>query len=206
MRLKLIAAALLLAAPALAAPDTVTTPGANTYTAKPLTTTTVPLVATTPLGGATSVGGMTTAVCVTPTITANTYSAGQQVGGLLTFTNLFGAKGSGIVQSATVTSRTKQATGAFRLYLFAANPNLTTWTDRTTPTINVADDHKVRLPIDFPTSFGDLGTHSVWGQVGLGQALSVGGPTIWGVLVTTTALSAFAANGDIQVCLTALVD
>lgn len=150
--------------------------------------------------------GTINSVCVTPTITANTYSAGQEVGGLMTFANAFNTSGRGIIQSIAVDSKTKQTAGTLRLYTFVGNPSNSTWTDRGTPAINAADVFKVRTPIDLPTPYYDLGTHTVWGAFGVGQAINAGGTSLYAVLVATSALSAFGSTSDIQVCIKTLAD
>lgn len=150
--------------------------------------------------------GTINSVCVTPTITANTYSAGQEVGGLMTFANAFNTSGRGIIQSIAVDSKTKQTAGTLRLYTFVGNPSNSTWTDRGTPAINAADVFKVRTPIDLPTPYYDLGTHTVWGAFGVGQAINAGSTSLYAVLVATSALSAFGSTSDIQVCIKTLAD
>ncbi len=85
-----------------------------------------------------NVGGKTVSVTVTPTVTAsNSYGTNYVVGGLLTFANAFTSKGSGILQSVTVTCK-KVETSGFTFFPFNANPSNTTWTDAAVAAINQA--------------------------------------------------------------------
>ena len=90
-----------------------------------------------------SVLGRTSAPSVTPTMTASSaYTAGNVVGGLLTFTNAVDAALSGILQRVTVDCKSVQTAG-FKLYVFAANPGSSTFTDKTAPAIAAADVGKL---------------------------------------------------------------
>jgi len=139
--------------------------------------------------------------CVTPTITANTYTQYFEVGGLMTFGLAFGQKTSGVIQTVSVTTKQKQASTSLRLYLFNANPSNSTWTDRVVPAINALDSNKVKAVVDLTDSFTDLGAHTIWTKSALGISYAASTSTVFGVLVATTNLVAFGTTSDLEVCL-----
>ena len=152
------------------------------------------------------VGGRTVSVCVTPTITASTYAIKQAIGGLITFPNAFRtATGSGILQDVVVTSKSVQTVG-LTFYPFDTNPTASTLTDHATAAIAAADVGRVRTPTALNTAYSDLGTHTVWGAYGLGQAFAPGATTLYGVLVAQGTTAAFASTSDIQICAKVLQD
>lgn len=153
-----------------------------------------------------NVGGKTVSITVTPTVTAsNAYGVNYVVGGLLTFANAFTSKGSGILQSVTVTIA-KVETNGFTFFPFNANPSNTTWTDAAVAAINAADVAKVRGPVYLSTN-SQLGTHTVLSAVGLGQAMAPGATSLYGVLIASAALTnQFASTSDVTVTVTILQD
>lgn len=159
-----------------------------TYT----TATTNPLAAN--LNGQLRVANGTSASLVTPTVTSNgAYTAGQEVGGLMTFTN---TPDAATITSITVMSRSILTTGV-KAYIFYANPTSTTWTDKTTPAINVLDVSKVLKAVVISTPDSSLGTHTVWeGDVNV----NVTAQSFYVILVFTNAatLTSTSAN-DITV-------
>lgn len=82
--------------------------------------------------------GQSSAVVVAPTVTAGAYSAGNVVGGLLTFANVFGPAFSGRLTDFLVKSKSVQTT-TYKLYLFNQQPTNSTWTDKAAPAINALD-------------------------------------------------------------------
>ena len=158
-----------------------------------------------------NVGGKTVAVTATPTVTTgNAYGINFVVGGLLTFANAFTAKGSGIIQSVTVTCRRIETMG-FTMFFFAGNPSNTTWTDAAVANINAADISIVRGPIALSplvaNSSNALGTMTVSSAFGLGLAMSPGATTLYGVLLSNAGLTNnFTSTSDITVTATVLQD
>ena len=154
------------------------------------------------------VTGRTGQPTATPTVTASSaYTAGNLVGGLMTFTNCF-ATGltSGVLQSIVIRARSVQS-ATFKLYIFSQQPTNTTWTDKTAPNINVLD-----LPflIDiflFAAPDSGLGTMTIYTQDGLGKSIAntANGQNLWGLLVTT-GTPTFASASDISVTLGLLQD
>jgi hypothetical protein len=134
------------------------------------------------------VGGVTVSVTVTPNVTVAAYSAGQCVGGLLTFTNAArsGGPGSGLVQSAVISDVSGQDS-AIDLILFSANPASSTFTDHATCTVNNADLQKVvaTIPVSDCHLLGATAPGMCQGQQqAIPFALGAGNTTIWAVNVS----------------------
>jgi hypothetical protein len=153
-----------------------------------------------------NVGGKTVDICVTPAVTAsNAYGINYVVGGLLTFSNAFTSTGSGILQGVTVTVDKVQSQG-FTFFPFNANPSNTTWTEAAVANINAADVPAQRTPVSLSGN-NQLGTATVAGTAGIGEALAPGTSTLYGILVTNGALTNnFSTTSDVQVCVEILQD
>ena len=135
-----------------------------------------------------NLGGITKQITVNPTVTAsNSYGVNYVVGGLLTFSNSFTTTGSGIIQSIKVNMK-KIETSGFMLVLFDSNPSNSTWTDAAVANINAADVAKVKAVVSL-TSTNILGTHTCLYADGLGIAVNAGGTTLYGVLISLSALT-----------------
>ena len=162
-----------------------------------------------PLGaGANIVGsvlGRTSAPSVTPTLTAaSAYTAGNVVGGLLTFASAVDAALSGILQRVTINCKSVQTAG-FKLYVFAANPSSSTFTDKTAPAIAAADVGKLVDVIALASPDSGLGTHTLYVADGLADAFVLAAASLYAVLVTT-ATPTFGSTSDISVSLGILKD
>jgi hypothetical protein len=98
----------------------------------------------------------------------------------------FGINGGGAVNTIIVTSKSSIAT-VLKAYLFNANPNSSTWTDKVTPAINTADIASLIGVISLPTPDHSLGTMTMWASNNNNlQFVSTTG-SIWVVLVAMTA-------------------
>ena len=151
------------------------------------------------------VGGKTTTVDVTPTITTSVaYAVGNEVGGLLTFSAALLAAGTGLLQSIAVKCKSVQTSG-FKLYMFKANPSNTTWSDKTTPSINVADIPSLIGVYTLGAADSGLGTHTIYNTDGVGNTLNAGATTLYGILVTT-GTPTFASTSGITVAIGVLQD
>ena len=147
---------------------------------------------------------VTASVTVTPTVTAAAYSTGNEVGGLLTFTSAVGAALGGIVQSIAVTSKSIQTTG-LKLYLFSANPSNSTWTDKSTPAINVADLPGLLGSYTLGSADSGLGTMTVWNLDGISKSFRSTTTSLYGVLVAV-GTPTFASTSDVSVTVSVLND
>lgn len=143
---------------------------------------------------------------VTPTLTASSaYTAGNCVGGLLTFTGMV-RRVSAILQSIHVSCKTVQ-TGGLKLYMFNSNPSATTFTNKTAPSLNAADVAKCIGVFTLSTPDNGLGTHTVWNLDGIGKAfvLPTAGAPLYGLLVTS-GTPTFGSTSDVVVNVITLAD
>lgn len=151
-------------------------------------------------------------IAVTPTVTpSSTYSAGNEVGGLLTFISAgVSPTYAGVLESVSMTVNTVQ-TGEFDLYLCTRNPTNSTWADKSTPSINTADKASCSIgPVKLTSVSSGLGTHSVYNATGLATIFGLPNQTsnpnlpsnLYGILVTPSQPSAqFGSASDITVTL-----
>lgn len=153
-----------------------------------------------------NVGGKTVSVCVTPTVTtSNSYGTNYVVGGKLTFANAFTSTGSGILQGVIVTMG-KVETNGFTFVPFNSDPSASTWTDAAVANINATDIPKQRNPVGLSAN-SQLGTTTVAGAVGIGEALAPGTTTLYGLLIANAALTnQFTSTTSVQVCIKILQD
>jgi hypothetical protein len=162
-----------------------------------------------------TVQGLAASVSVTPVVTASSaYTAGNQVGGLLTFNGALNQLGQAILQSVTISTKSVQTTG-FKLYVFTANPTNTTWADKTTPSIAAADLPALAGYVTLSTSDSGLGTMSVYELDGIAKAIAnadlntsqvtqtSSGEPLYGILVTT-GTPTFASTSDLTVTVSTL--
>ena len=172
-------------------------------TTQPISIATMPaLVASTAAIG--QIGGKTATVDVALTVTAAAYATGQIVGGLITFSNALLTAGTGILQSIVIKCKSIQTTG-FKLYLFKSNPTNSTWTDKTTPAINVADIPFLTAVRTLASPDSSLGTHTLYVDDGIGKVLTPGSTTMYGILFATGAPT-FASTSDVTVSIGILQD
>lgn len=145
---------------------------------------------------------------LTPTITSGTYGTNFIMGGLLSFTNAFGASGTGIIQSVSLNFKSIQTTSLL-LFLFSSNPSSTTWTDNAAAAINAADVFKAHSYVVLSNAQSRLAAtaDTQYSATGLGIALNTGSTTVWGVLLTSVVLSATTGStSGMQIALTTLSD
>lgn len=171
----------------------------------PTGTTTQPISGTIALGaGAAAIGsiiGRTTMTVVTPAVTLAAYTAGLEIGGLMTFA-VGGAGTGGTLMSVRVTSKAVQTT-ALTAFIFTTNPSNSTWADRTAPAINAADVASLLCAVPLTSAYSGLGTHTVWNVGNIGAQFL--GASLYVVLVTVSATS-LNSTSDITVSLGLKVD
>ncbi len=130
------------------------------------------------------------------------YSAGDVVGGVLSFASALPAfsGGVGLLQSIKITCKSVQTAG-FKLYLFSANPSNTTWTDNAAPNMNVADLPNLLGVYSLTGNDSGLGTMTIYNLDGIGKVVNVNSSTtLYGVLVTT-GTPTLTSTTDISVAL-----
>lgn len=139
---------------------------------------------------------------VQPTVTAGAYSAGDIVGGLLTFNVGDGA--NSVVMITNVEVAVKAAvTSTLKLVLFSADPTATTKTDNAAYSLAAADVFKVASVIDFANSGAlatDHGTPNSYSVTGLNIVCATdrGTSVIYGLLIDGTGWT-LTSTSDIQV-------
>ena len=153
-----------------------------------------------------SAGGVDVAPPVTQYLTASAitvtassaYTAGNEVGQLLTFTLPTGYQ-TGILQSIQINVKSAQS-NAYKLYLFTAQPAASTWADKTTPAIIGADKFLVVGPLNVAAYDNGLGTDTAYSLGGIAMPFISATQTLYGVLLTTAAVT-FSSSSDVQVSL-----
>ena len=142
---------------------------------------------------------------VTPAVTVGAYSAGNVVGGLISFGTVVNSTVlSGVIESMTVAAKINY-TGGFKLNIFASSPS-TTFTDKTAPAITTADTAKWLDEIVFSSAVQTLGTNcSFYKADNIGSAVVLAGTTLYGVL-TCTGTPTFATTSDVVVTTQILKD
>ena len=152
-----------------------------------------------------SVYSRTARVTATPTVTASSaYTAGNELGGLLTYSNAFGTQQSGVIQSVRAVCKSVQTTG-LKVYFFTTNPTNSTWADKTTPAINAADVGYALGPFTLSSPDSGLGTITTWTLDGIGAAIVASSTTLYAAAVVT-GTPTFASTSDCTVTVTVLQD
>ncbi len=133
------------------------------------------------------------------TVTASSaYTAGNEVGQLLTFTLPAGYT-TGIVQGIQINVKSAQS-NAYKLYLFTTQPVNTTWTDKTMPSLAAGDKGTTIGPFNVAAYDNGLGTTTNYNLAGIAMPFSSATQTLYGVLVTTAAVT-YSSSSDVQVSL-----
>lgn len=145
-----------------------------------------------------SIAGQLSAVALTPTITASSaYVAGNEVGGKLQFTNVFGPAFTGTLSDIIVRCKSVQTT-VYSLYLFSQNPSNTTWTNKTAPSINAADIPFLLGVWTVGASDSGLGTETTNQLNNINAAIHSVNQDLYGVLVCS-ATPTYTSTSDVTV-------
>jgi hypothetical protein len=145
--------------------------------------------------------GQVADVAVTPTVALTAYSAGNVVGGKLTFSNVFGPSFSGTLTDILVKSKSVQTTG-YTLFLFSQNPTNSTWTDKAAPAINALDLPYLLGAFALGSSNSGLGTETTNQTDAINAAISSVNQNLYGILAcvaTPTYLSASDVTVSVRV-------
>jgi len=141
-------------------------------------------------------------VSQTPATTNGAYSAGDVIGGKLTFAAVVPASGeNGEIDAVIVRFKTDQSTPAPRLdlVLLKADPTATSLTDNDPYALNAADYDKVVTVIPL-TTYSDHGSVSSV-EKAWGRKFKLSGATLYGYLVTRDAIT-LGSTSDVSVELT----
>lgn len=153
------------------------------------------------------VGGEVVSVSASPTVQAAAYSAGNVLGGKLTFSSIARiADKSLTIQAAMLFSKAAQTGIPVDLLLFNADPSASTFTDKAALAVAVADYDKL-IGVVHLYDWVSLGTPSLCQALGIAlPALPVsGGRDLYGVLVARAAITP-ASTSDLKVQLRAWRD
>lgn len=127
--------------------------------------------------GANSIGTVvvapsTTDVAVTPTVTASAYTAGNVIGGIMTFASVLAATSfNGILHSITAKFKGSVVTGSLEIAIFKASPSNGTYTDKAAPTWNAADMANLLGIYTLSAPNSKLGTMTIYNLDAIGKAI-----------------------------------
>lgn len=142
--------------------------------------------------------GQVADIAVTPTVTSGSaYTAGNEVGGLLTFTNAFGPSFSGTLTDILVKSKSVQTT-VYSLYLFSQNPTNTTWTNKSAPSINALDLPYLLGVWTVGASNSGLGTETTNQLDAINSAIHSVNQNLYGILTCSTTPT-YTSTSDVTV-------
>jgi hypothetical protein len=142
-------------------------------------------------------------IVVAPTVTAGAYSAGDIMGGLLTFEIPSAPNGGYFLLNELQFSFKAAVTPSLQAVLFNANPSATTQTDNSAYSLHVDDVFKVRraLPVNSLGGYlTDHGTPNTISLPNLNLVMKVDGSTrrFYMLLVDLTGVT-LASASDLQV-------
>lgn len=132
-----------------------------------------------------------------PTVTNGAYSAGDIVGGLLTFGSVAQYDGQPLVVTGAQVVCKAAVNPALTLILFNADPDSTTKTDNAAYSLAAADAFKLVAAIPL-SSFYDHGTPNSWRSEGLNIVVAPTARALYGLLIDGTGVT-LTSTGDIQV-------
>lgn len=152
------------------------------------------MTATTPTGDR----GYAFDVAVTPTVTNGAYSAGDIIGGLMTFT-VARSQDEPVLISGVQVAIKAAVTPSLTLVLFNADPTATTKTDNAAYSLNAADTFKVIKAIPIANLY-DNGTPNVYSDDSLAIICAPvsAGRDIYGLLIDATGVT-LTSTSDLQV-------
>lgn len=138
-------------------------------------------------GSAPTIQASTTmAVAVVPTVTASAYTAGNIMGGIITFAAALDAvRFAGILESIAVKFKGAAVTGNMQLTLFKASPSNGTYGDKTAGTWNAADMANLLGTYQLTAPLSSLGTMTVYNLDGIGKAILGTTQSLFGILTVS---------------------
>lgn len=141
----------------------------------------------------------TVTASATPAVTASAYTAGNIMGGIMTFAGVLDSvRFAGILQSITVKFKGTAVTGNVQLSLFKASPSNGTYGDKTAGTWNSADMANLLGVYQLSAPLGPLGTMTVYDLDGIGKAIVGTTTSLFGIL-TVSGTPTPASTSDLTV-------
>jgi hypothetical protein len=143
-------------------------------------------------------------VTVAPTVTNGAYSAGDIIGGLLTFSNVARATDELFVVTGVEVNIKAAVTPGLTLVLFDADPNTNAYTDNAAYSIAAADSAKILKAIPISTLFdnGTPNSYSVDGLFVVCPPIS-GTRNVYGLLVDSVGVT-LTSTSDVSIRLRGL--
>lgn len=128
-------------------------------------------------------------IAVTPTVTASAYTAGNVLGGIMTFASvLLGAptltptKWSAVLESICVKFKASAVVGEIDVAIFTASPAGGTYTDHGAPTAAAADQAKLVGIYALTVPQSTLGTMTCYNLDGIGAAIDGASTSLFAVM------------------------
>lgn len=150
------------------------------------------------------IGSATVAVSASPTVTAGAYTAGNIMGGIMTFASLLdSSRFAGVLESITVKFKGTSVSGNVQLSLFKASPSNGTYGDKTAGTWNAADMANLIGIYQLTTPLSSLGTMTVYNLDGIAKAIQGTSQSLFGIL-TVSGTPTPASASDLTVELAVL--
>lgn len=140
---------------------------------------------------------------VQPTVTAGAYSAGDIMGGLLTFSNIARVLSEPVIVTGVQVMLKAAVTPSLQLCLFDADPAATTKTDNAAYSLNAADAFKLvaAIPINalggYLTDHGTPNSYTV-NNLGIVCAPNDDSRDLYGLLIDLTGVT-LTSTSDVQV-------
>lgn len=134
--------------------------------------------------GSVVVAPSTTDVAVTPAVTASGYTAGNVIGGIMTFASVLAAGSfNGILQSITAKFKAAAVTGSLEVAIFKASPSNGTYTDKSAATWNAADMANLLGVYTLASANSKLGTMTIYNLDGIGKSLVGASQSLFAVVI-----------------------
>lgn len=141
----------------------------------------------------------TVTVPVAPTVTASAYTAGNVIGGIITFASILDSvRFAGILQSITVKFKGATVSGNITVNVFKVSPSNGTYTDKTAPTWNAADMVNLLGSYVLSTPVSNLGTMTVYNLDGIGKAVQGASQSLF-VVATVGGTPTPASTSDMTI-------
>lgn len=141
-----------------------------------------------------AISSSTAAVAVSPAVTAGAYSAGNIMGGIMSFAGLLDAvRFAGILQSITVKFKGTAVTGNVTLSLFKALPS-GTYGDKTAGTWAAADMALMIGAYQLNAPASPLGAMTIYNLDGIGKAVQGASQSLYGILTVAGIITPASAS------------
>lgn len=139
-------------------------------------------------------------ITVTPTVTAGAYTAGQPLGGVLTFANALPGSLVGMLQSITLRFKATTQVVSFNFTMFSATL-AGTYADHANITYNSGDMALMMGSWTLSIPANPLGTNTIYNLDGIGKQLVGSSTSLFGIVTPVTAPVNPASTSEMSVVL-----